>query len=95
MVEKALGVGPLSRCPFGSLQLLYSSHVRERGQGFVEECPWLAGGVWNGFLLEKAGRHPTPCRFCGAPDGDGHLFLGVLFPPVVEIRGKILNFMIS
>ena len=29
---------------------------------------WLVG-VWNGFLLEKVGRHPAHCRFCGALDG--------------------------
>ena len=46
----------------------------------------MVGGVWNGFLLGKAGRHPTPCRFCGAPDGDGHLFWKCTFPPLVEIR---------
>ena len=39
-----------------------------------------------GFLLEKVGRHPAPCRFCGAPDGDGHLFWDCTFPHLVEIR---------
>ena len=28
----------------------------------------------------------VPCRFCGAPDGDGHLFGECTFPPLVEIR---------
>ena len=28
----------------------------------------------------------VPCRFCGAPDGDGHLFWECTFPPLVEIR---------
>ena len=68
----------------GSLQLLNSSHVRDRDKGLLRSI--LVGGVWNGFLLEKAGRHPTPCRFCGALDGDGHLFWECTFPPLVEIR---------
>ena len=68
----------------GSLQLLSSSHVRERDKALLRSI--MFGGVWNGFLLEKAGRHPTPCRFCGAPDGDGHLFWECIFPPLVEIR---------
>ena len=28
----------------------------------------------------------VPCRFCGAPDNDGHLFWECNFPPLVEIR---------
>ena len=32
------------------------------------------------------GRQPVPCQFCGAPDGDGHLFWECTFPPLVEIR---------
>ena len=27
-----------------------------------------------------------PCRFCGGPDGDGHLFWECTYPPLVEIR---------
>ena len=68
----------------GSLQLLHSSHVRERDKDLLRSI--MVGGVWNGFLLEKVGRHPAPCRFCGAPDGDGHLFWECTFPPLVEIR---------
>ena len=29
------------------------------------------------------------CRFCGAPDGDGHLFWECTFPPLVEIRENL------
>ena len=29
---------------------------------------------------------PVPCRFCGAQDGDGHLFGDCTFPTLVEIR---------
>ena len=28
---------------------------------------------------------PVPCRFCGAPDGDGHHFWECTCPPLVEI----------
>ena len=46
---------------------------------------WL-GGVWNGFLLGRVRGQAVPCRFCGAPDNDGHLFWDCPFPPLVEIR---------
>ena len=29
---------------------------------------------------------PVPCRFCGAPDHDGHFFWECSFPPLVAIR---------
>ena len=48
----------------GSLQLLNSSHVRERDKALLRSI--MVGGVWNGFLLEKVGRHPAPCRFWGS-----------------------------
>ena len=47
----------------------------------------ILGGVWNGSLLGKVKGQRVPCRFCGAPDGDGHLFGECPFPPLVEIRG--------
>ena len=31
-------------------------------------------GGWNGLLLGQVRSQDVPCRFCGAPDGDGHLF---------------------
>ena len=46
----------------------------------------MVGGVWNGYLLSRVRSQPVPCRFCGAPDGDGHLFWECTFPPLVEIR---------
>ena len=46
----------------------------------------MVGCVWNGFLLGQVRGQPVPCRFCGAPDGDGHLFWECTFPPLVEIR---------
>ena len=56
----------------GSLQLLNSSHVAERGEALLRSI--MVGGVWNGFLLSQVRGQPVPCRFCGALDGDGHLF---------------------
>ena len=46
----------------------------------------LVGGVLNGFLLGKVRSQDVPCRFCGAPDNDGHLFWECTFPPLVEFR---------
>ena len=37
-------------------------------------------------MLGRVRGQPVPCRFCGAPDGDGHLFGECTFPPIVEIR---------
>ena len=49
------------------------------------------GVLWLGvcgtvFLLGRVKGQPVPCRFCGAPDGDGHLHWECTFPPLVEIR---------
>ena len=68
----------------GSLQLLDSSHVRERDKALLRAI--MVGGVWNGFLLSRVRGQAVPCRFCGAPDNDGHLFWDCPFPPLVEIR---------
>ena len=46
----------------------------------------MIGGVWNGFLLGRVRNQVVPCRFCGAPEHDGHLFWECTFPPLVEIR---------
>ena len=61
-----------------------SSHVRERDKGLLRSV--MVGGVWNGFLLGRVRNQVVPCRFCGAPDHDGHLFWECTFPPLVEIR---------
>ena len=54
----------------------------------------MVGGVWNGFLLGRVKGQPVPCRFCGGPDGDGHLFWECTF--ILLLRSvKILSFMIS
>ena len=47
----------------GSLQLLDSTHVRERGKALLRSI--LVGGVWNGFLLQRVEGQRVPCRFCG------------------------------
>ena len=77
----------------GSLQLLNSSHVRERDKALLRSI--MVGGVWNGFLLRRVRGHDVPCRFCGAPDGDGHLFWECTFPLLLLRFVKILSFMIS
>ena len=66
------------------MQLLVSSHVRERDKALLRAI--MVGGVWNGFLLSRVRGQPVPCRLCGAPDHDGHLFWECTFPPLVEIR---------
>ena len=66
------------------LQLLNSSHVRERDKALLRGI--MVGGVWNGLLLGWVRSQAVPCRFCGAPDNDGHLFWDCPFPPLVEIR---------
>ena len=62
----------------GSLQLLTSSHLRERDKMLLRAI--LCGGVWNGFFLGKARKEDVPCRFCGQWEGDGHLFWECSFP---------------
>ena len=64
----------------GSLQLLTSSHLRDRDNMLLRAI--LCWGVWNGFLLGKAKKEDVPCRFCGKNrDGDGHLFWECSFSP--------------
>ena len=68
----------------GTMQLLFSSHVRDRDKALLRGI--LSGGVWNGFLLGKVQGENVPCRFCGGPDGDGHLFWECSYPPLVAVR---------
>ena len=70
-VGKVFGRGALLDV-HGSLELLHSSHVRERDKALFRSV--MIWGVWNGFLLGRVREQPVPCRFCGAPGGDGHLF---------------------
>ena len=44
----------------GSLQLLNSSHVRERDKALLRAI--MVGGVWNGFLLGRVRGQDVPCR---------------------------------
>ena len=76
----------------GSLRLLYSSHVRERDKALLRNV--MVGRVWNGLLLGRVRGQAVPCRFCGAPDNDGHLFWEC--PYLLFLRFvKALSFMIS
>ena len=68
----------------GSLQLLTSTHLRDRDKMMLRAK--LCGGVWNGFLLGKAKKEDVPGRFCGKKDGDGHLFWECSFPPLQHVR---------
>ena len=76
----------------GSLQLFNSSHVRERDKALLRSI--MVGGVWNGLLLGRVRGQAVPCRFCGAPDDDGHFF-GIAFFLLSLRFVKILSFMIS
>ena len=76
----------------GSLQLLNSSHGWERDKALLRSI--TVGSVWNGFLLRRVRGHDVPCRFCGAPDGDGHLFLGMYLFLLLLRFVRILSFMI-
>ena len=67
----------------GSLQLLNSSHVRDRDKALLRTI--MVGGVWNGFLHGQVRSQAVPCRFCGALDNYGHLFWECTFPPLVQI----------
>ena len=67
-----------------SMQLLFSSHLRERDKMLLRSI--FSGRVWNGFLLGKSKKEDVPCQFCGGADGDGHLFWECSFPPFCHIR---------
>ena len=73
----------------GSLQLLTSSHMRERDKMLLRAI--LCGSVWDGFLQGKAKREDVPCRFCGRRDVDGNLFWECSFPPLQHVR-ELLEF---
>ena len=57
VVGKVFGEGPLLYV-HGSLQLLNSSHVREREKGLLRECYEL-GVCGNGFLLGRVKGQPV------------------------------------
>ena len=77
----------------GSLQLLNSSHVRERDKGLLRSV--MVGGVWNGFLMGRV-------RGIRLFHVGSAMFLMVMVicsgnvPFLLLLRSvKILNFMIS
>ena len=70
----------MALCSFLTLLMF----VRERDKALLRSI--MVGGVWNGFLLSRVRNQAVPCRFCGVPDHDGHLFWECTFPPLVEIR---------
>ena len=74
------------------MQLLNSDHVRERDKALLRSI--LVGGVWNGFLLSQVRGQDVPCRFCGAPDNDGHLFFGIVLFHLLLRSVNILSSMI-
>ena len=77
---------------YGSHQLLVSSHLRERDKMLLRAI--LSGGVWNGFLLSKVKKEDVPCRFCGAPDNDGHLLGDCTFPPLLNFATILSSFLL-
>ena len=66
---------------YGFHQLLVSSHLRERDKMLLR-----VHSFWTG--LEWLFAEDIHCRFCNAPDNDGHLFWDCTFPPFVELRNK-------
>ena len=75
--------GPLLDIP-GSLQLLNSSDVTERDKALL--CSIKVGVSGVVFFSVRFVVRLSHVSFCGAPDGDGHLFWECTFPPLVEIR---------
>ena len=81
------GFGAVSGLTFMDLiNYLSLPILRERDKMLLRAI--LSGGVWNGFLLGKVKKEDVPCRFCGAPDNDGHLFWDCTFLPFVELRNQ-------
>ena len=90
VLGRGSGVPPLDVS--GTLQLLNSSHVRERDKALHRGV--LVGGVWNEFQLGGVRGQLVLCRFYGGPDGDGHFFGNA--PIVLLMKSvKILSFTIS
>ena len=83
--RKGFRCGPLLDFQ-GSMQLLGSSHVRDRDKALLRGI--LSGGVWNGFLLGKVQGDNVPCRFCGGSGRGWSLVLGMFLPPSGCYPGK-------
>ena len=76
-----VGLCWMSMAPCSSLILL----MLEREIRLCFAASWL-GVSGMVFFFVKFVVEIVPCQFCGAPDGDGHLFWECTFPPLVEIR---------
>ena len=85
MLQTGFRSGPLLDIA-GTLQLLDSSHVRERDKALLRSV--LVGWVWNGFLVERVRGQPVPYRLCGGLMVMVVIFFGweSTYPPLVEIR---------
>ena len=68
----------------GSLQLLTSSHVRDRDKGLLRSI--MVGGVWNGYLLGKVRGSLFHGGFVVRLMAMDTSFGECPFPPLVEIR---------
>ena len=82
----------------GSLQLLTSSHLRERDKMLLRAI--LCGRVWNGFLLGQGQEGRCSLPFLWSKGWSWSLISGsVLFPlsspPPFSMFGNFLNFLIS
>ena len=73
---------------FWTSTVLCSSLILLMFEKEIRHCFVMSWSVvfWNCFLLSRVRGQAVPCRFCGAPDNDGHLFWDCPFPPLVEIR---------
>ena len=69
----------------GSMQLLDSSHVRDRDKALLRAI--LSGGVWNGFLLSNIRRQTRSLLLFFVGFGWGwSLVLGLFLRPLVVVR---------
>ena len=67
------------------MQLLNSSHVRERDKDLLGRCAGWWGLEW--FPIGEGARTACAMPVLWCPDSDGHLlFWECSFPPLVEIR---------
>ena len=74
----------------GSMQLLGSSHVRDRDKALLRAI--LSGGVWNGFLLQGAERKRSMSFFVGVRMGMVICF-GSVLTPLWLLSERVLSFM--
>ena len=63
----------------GSMQLLDSSHVRDRDKALLRAI--LSGGVWNGFSLEQYEKRKRSLSFLLRPGWGWSFVLGMFLLP--------------